>query len=162
MSPRAAWRLESMGFKEVYDYGAGEADWAAAGLPVEGAVAAVPTAGAEARKDVPTADLSETVGDVKSRLGDWDTAMVVNHEKVVLGRLYKRQLEGDQSAKVEDVMVRGPSTFRPNVSIPEMVEFMSNHDLKTAPITTSEGVLVGILYREDAEKVMHQLHEHHA
>src|SRR6266511_4403171 len=36
MSPRAAWRLESMGFAEVYDYVAGKADWGAAGLPLEG------------------------------------------------------------------------------------------------------------------------------
>ena len=27
MSPRAAWRLDSLGFQQVYDYVAGEADW---------------------------------------------------------------------------------------------------------------------------------------
>ena len=37
MSPRAAARLESLGFRQVYDYVAGEADWFASGLPMEGA-----------------------------------------------------------------------------------------------------------------------------
>ncbi len=36
MSPRAASRLESLGFREAYDYAAGKADWFAAGLPMEG------------------------------------------------------------------------------------------------------------------------------
>ena len=36
MSPRAACRLESLGFGEVYDYVAGKLDWMAAGLPTEG------------------------------------------------------------------------------------------------------------------------------
>ena len=36
MSPRAAWRLERLGFTEVYDYAAGKVDWMAAGLPTEG------------------------------------------------------------------------------------------------------------------------------
>jgi hypothetical protein len=33
MSPRAAWRLESIGFQHVYDYVAGKADWGGAGRP---------------------------------------------------------------------------------------------------------------------------------
>jgi rhodanese-related sulfurtransferase len=32
LSPRAAWRLESLGFKEVYDYAGGKADWLANGF----------------------------------------------------------------------------------------------------------------------------------
>jgi hypothetical protein len=36
MSPRAAWRLEQLGFAHVYDYTAGKVDWLAAGEPSEG------------------------------------------------------------------------------------------------------------------------------
>ncbi len=36
MSPRAAWRFESLGGTRVYDYVAGKVDWFAAGLPREG------------------------------------------------------------------------------------------------------------------------------
>jgi hypothetical protein len=36
MSPRAAWRLDELGYGEVYDYVAGKADWLAADLSTEG------------------------------------------------------------------------------------------------------------------------------
>ena len=36
LSARAAWRLESMGFQEVYRYTPGKADWLAAGWDTEG------------------------------------------------------------------------------------------------------------------------------
>ena len=36
MSPRAAWRLEGLGFEKVFDYVPGEADWFASGLPRDG------------------------------------------------------------------------------------------------------------------------------
>ncbi len=36
MSPRAACRLEALGFEQVYDYVLGIADWKAAGIPIEG------------------------------------------------------------------------------------------------------------------------------
>ena len=35
MSPRAALRLESIGFEQVYDYGASKADWGSFGLPLD-------------------------------------------------------------------------------------------------------------------------------
>ena len=68
MSPRAAWRLESLGFREVYDYAAGEADWFAGGLPREGRDAAIPRAGDVARRDVPTCGLDDRVGEVRERV----------------------------------------------------------------------------------------------
>ena len=40
-----------------------------------------------------------------------------------------------------------------------MAEYMGKHDLASAPVTTSDGVLVGLLRREDAERVAHELHE---
>ena len=49
----------------------------------------------------------------------------------------------------------GPSTFRPNVDIREMAHFMAEHDLASAPITTPDGGLVGMLMREDAEHATH-------
>jgi hypothetical protein len=54
MSPRAAWRLEGIGFEKVYDYVPGKAAWFADGLPKEGKLASVPTIGDAARRDVPT------------------------------------------------------------------------------------------------------------
>ena len=80
MSPRAAWRLESLGFAEVYDYVAGKLDWMAAGLPTEGTNAARPRVGQVARKDVPTCSLEERLGAVRDRVRalGWDVVVVVN------------------------------------------------------------------------------------
>ena len=49
MSPRAAWRLETLGFEKVFDYVDGRADWLAAGLPTEGTGSSLPKAGDVAR-----------------------------------------------------------------------------------------------------------------
>ena len=152
MSPRAAWRLESLGFAEVYDYVAGKLDWMAAGLPTEGTNAQRPRAGEVARTDVPTCGLGESLGAVRDRVRGqgWDAVMVVNDERVVLGLLRSEELDKDPGLTIEQAMRPGPSTFRPFVAIAEMARFMTEHDLESSPITTSDGRLVGLLLRPDA------------
>jgi rhodanese-related sulfurtransferase len=95
LSPRAAWRLESLGFAEVYDYVDGELDWLAAGLPTEGRNADVPRAGDVARRDVPTCRLEEPIGQVRERVraAGWDACVVVNDQRVVLGLLRAGELQ---------------------------------------------------------------------
>ena len=68
MSARAAWRLESLGFTQVYDYVAGKLDWLAAGLTSEGSNAQQPRAGDVARSDVPTCRLQERLGEVAEQV----------------------------------------------------------------------------------------------
>lgn len=149
----------------MYDYVAGKQDWLAAGLPVEGTLAGLPRAGDVARQDVPTCLLDERLGDVKERvrLAGWKVCVVVNNERIVMGLFRSKELENDDELLVEQAMRPGPSTFRPHVPIQEMAEYMTRHDLESSPITTSDGKLVGILFREDAERVAHELHEatHH-
>ncbi|HEX9376265.1 MAG TPA: CBS domain-containing protein [Actinomycetota bacterium] len=164
MSPRAAWRLEVFGFTEVYDYVGGKQDWMAAGLPFEGTRADLPTAGTVARADVPTCRLDERLGDVRDRVDEagWDLCVAVNEHRVVLGLLKQQQLDGDRDALIDDAM-RSPSTFRPHVGIVEMADVMTEHDMSTATVTTSDGVLVGVLRREDATRAaleVHRRHEH--
>jgi rhodanese-related sulfurtransferase/CBS domain-containing protein len=163
LSPRAAWRLESLGFAEVYDYVAGKQDWVAANLPFEGNAANRPLAGTVARDDVPICGLEERVGDVRARVqkAEWDACVVVNDERIVLGLLREAQLGSRDDAVVEDAMRPGPSTFRPFVSIEEMAAFMTEHELESSPVTTSEGRLVGLLRREDAVRAAHEQHSHH-
>src|SRR3954470_12431393 len=118
MSPRAAWRLESLGFSRVYDYVAGKADWGAAGLPREGSSAAQSTAGDVTNADVPTCHLDDQLAGIRERVraSGWDTCVVVNEERVVLGRLGRRALASGQGS-IEDEMSSGPSTVRPNLSL---------------------------------------------
>jgi len=152
MSPRAAWRLESLGFSAVYDYVAGKLDWMAAGLPTEGTNAQHPRAGEVSRKDVPTAQLDERLGEVRERVqaAGWDAVVVVNSERVVLGLLRSKELDKDPNLRIEQAMRPGPSTFRPYVSIRKMAESMTQHQLESSPITTSDGRLVGLLLQKDA------------
>lgn len=152
MSPRAAWRLESLGFEKVYEYSAGKLDWMAAGLPTEGTNLLRPRAGEAARKDAPTCVLNEKLGDVSDRVKatGWDSCVVVNEQRVVLGLLRAKELAGDRELSIEEAMRPAPSTFRPFVSLHEMVHFFSEHKTDNAPITTSDGRLVGLLLRQDA------------
>jgi CBS domain-containing protein len=159
MSPRAAWRLESFGFGEVYDYVAGKLDWMAAGLPTEGSNAQRPRAGDVSRKDVPTARLDERLRDVRDRarkLG-WDAVVVTNDEHVVFGLLRARELGKDPDLPMEQAMSPAPSTFRPYVAIKEMADYMSEHVLESSLITTSAGRLVGLLLLKDAIRVAGEL-----
>jgi CBS domain-containing protein len=151
MSPRAAWRLETLGFREVYDYEGGKLDWMAAGLPTDGTNNLQPRAGDAARKDVPTAGLKDRLGEVRRRAQaqGWDVAVVVNGDRVVLGLLRSKELAGDSDQLVEKAMRPAPSTFRPFVTLQEMGHFMTEHKIENAPITTSDGRLVGLLLQKD-------------
>jgi predicted transcriptional regulator len=153
MSPRAAWRLETLGFTECYDYAAGKADWFAMGRPMEGTSASLPRIGALVERDVPTCSLTETVAQVaeRTKAAGWDTCIAVNEQGVVLGRLFTKERDAGGDRPVEEVMRSGPSTFRPNVTTHEMMHFMDEHNLRTALVTDSEGKLIGLFKREDAE-----------
>ncbi|HSP10696.1 MAG TPA: CBS domain-containing protein [Candidatus Dormibacteraeota bacterium] len=152
MAPRAAARLEAMGFREIHEYKAGKLDWLAAGLPTEGDNSQRPRASTAARKDVPTCRTDERLGEVRARSGaaGWDAAVVVDERDVVLGLLRAKELARGDDLRVAEAMRPGPSTFRPYVPIKEMADYMTGHDLESAPVTTSDGKLVGLLLRSDA------------
>jgi CBS domain-containing protein len=151
MSPRAAWRLESLGFTAVYDYVPGEADWFAYGLPMEGAQAALPRVGQRARRDVPRCRLAERIGEVgdQVRAANWTICVVVNEETVVLGLLRERELAADPNATADQVMRSGPATYRPDALIADVVERMDRRGVSGVLVTLSDGRLLGWLRRED-------------
>ncbi len=164
MSPRAACRLESLGFTQVYDYTTGLADWTANGLPAEGKLVGVTREGVvcrdalrvrdAVRSDVTTCRLQDTIGSVTERLesAGQRQCVVTSEEGVVLGRLRGQALEGDPDASVEAVMESGPSTIRPDVSLAEFTKHMSAKHVRSALVTASTGHLIGVLYQKDAEE----------
>lgn len=156
MSPRAAWRLESLGFTKVFDYVAGKVDWLAGGLPIEGRLARLPRAGDVARKDVPTCRLRDRVLDVGERLREsgHSVCVVTNDEGVVLGRLRLPTLEAHPEASVEEVMESGPTTTRPDDPLEALTDRLRNAGARSILVTTPEGKLVGVLYRKDAERFL--------
>jgi CBS domain-containing protein len=153
MSPRAAWRLESLGFDRVHNYPAGKADWAANGLPREGKLAAFPDVARVVRRGVPTCRLDERVADVRARAADWGMCVVVNDANVVLGILRKKALAGDGDATAEQVMEAGPTTFRPNNLLAEMALHLAQAGVERVLVTTSDGELIGVLDQGDAARV---------
>lgn len=156
MSPRAASRFESLGFAQVYDYVAGKADWGSFGLPLEGRRPSVTRVGAHARTDVPACCPQDRLSGVRERVraAGWDTCFVTNGHGVVLGRLGRAALAGGDDVSVEEAMTPGPSTVRPSLELDTAVERMRTQNLTTLPVTRSDGVLIGVLRREDAEHAL--------
>jgi rhodanese-related sulfurtransferase len=146
LSARAAWRLESMGFQEVYRYTPGKADWLAAGWPTEGTQARKPRIRQMIQKDVPTCSLRERLEDVKSRRRpNQDLCVVVNDRNIVLGVIQGETWEANPQARVLDVMQPGPRTIRPDLDPKEAQKILRNYEAPSAIVTTSDGELLGVV-----------------
>src|SRR5258706_10011636 len=89
MAPRAAARLESLGFEQVFEYRGGKLDWLAAGKPTEGENSKRPRAGDVARRDAITCGLNDRLGDVRKRAAaaGWDVAVGVRDRRLLLRML---------------------------------------------------------------------------
>ncbi len=156
MSPRAAVRLETLGFTQLFEYAAGKADWTSSGIPTEGSMAGQPRAGDIAQRDIPTCSLADRLGDATDRAQDADqnVCMVVNADGVVLGRLRGDRLQGDSGAAIESVIEEGPTTIRADAALNEITERMRKRGVGSILVTDPEGRLLGILYRNEAERVL--------
>ena len=154
MSPRAAARLESLGFTRVYDYEAGKSDWLASPLPTEGRAAGKLDAAAMVRGDDIACHLGERLGDVANRVraAGKNVCIVVNDRHIVLGRIGGRALEGDPNSLVEDVMQPGPSTIRPDTDLGTVVSTLRDGNVAGTLVTNQEGLLIGTVYLEDVER----------
>jgi CBS domain-containing protein len=154
MSDRAAWRLESLGFTRVYRYSPGKDGWLTMGLPTEGPDAATPRAGDVADRDAPICALHDRLGDVRNRLraAGGTSCIIVNDQRVVLGRVRGEALDGDAEQTVEAVMEAGPTTVRLSEPLDKLIERMQKRKTSSIIVTTAAGVLVGVLRREDGER----------
>lgn len=154
MSPRAAARLATLGFSHVYDYVAGKADWGSFNFPLEGREGSETRVGAHLRADVPTCGLAERLREVERRVerAGWDTCFVLDDEGIVIGRLGRSALQTDEDVSIEQAMTPGPSTVRPSARLEAIVKRMREQNLTSLPVTRSDGRLVGLLLRADAEQ----------
>ena len=152
MSPRAALRLETLGFQDVYDYVPGKVDWLAHGLPREGASAGRATAGDVVRHDVPRCGIDDSIPTVAQRIAasDYGFAVVLGPNDVLLGRVRKSALE-EGTGTAASVMEPGPSTIRPHTTVEDVTKQMRDRDLRTMLVTTPEGYWLGAIRREDIE-----------
>ena len=153
MSPRAACRLATLGFTDVYDYLPGKVDWLARGLPRDGDKADEPRAIDLARRDVVTCALNDTIGHVRARVAasPYGFAFVVSDGGVLVGRLRRAALDDDPQHTAEEVMESGASTVRADTRPAKLHERLTKQKLTTAVITDPEGRLLGIVHRDDLE-----------
>jgi CBS domain-containing protein len=142
-----------MGFPRVNDYVAGKKDWGSYGLPHEGTNVPDPLAGDVAHSEVPICGLADRLADVQKRVqaAGWDTCIVVNEQRVVLGRLGRKALGSDADASVEEAMTPGPSTVRPSIGVDDLLERMRERNLTSSLVTTPDGRLVGLIRRSEVE-----------
>jgi Mg/Co/Ni transporter MgtE len=142
-----------MGFSDVYDFQAGKKSWGSYGLPREGTNVPDRTAGDVAHRDVPTCMLDERLAVVRERVraAGWDTCVVVNEQRVVLGCLGRKALAGDDEGSIAASMSPGPSTVRPSIGADALRERIRARYLTGYLVTTPDGRLVGLVRRDDLE-----------
>lgn len=140
MSPRAAWRLERLGYGPVYDYVAGKVDWMAAGLPTVRADTSARRALDVADRDPATCSPDTPVDDLPSDR----SVIVVNDAGIVLGRVRARTgLRSGRTA--EDIMQAGPTTVRADETLDPLLGRMAGRGVEEMIVTTPEGRLLGVV-----------------
>jgi CBS domain-containing protein len=139
----------------VIEYVPGKVAWYEENQPREGKAVDEIWIGDVAGSDVPTCSLTETIGDIRRRTAGWDTCVVVDADGVVLGLLRKKELDADPQARAEQMMRPGPKTFRPNVTLQELLKSMRDNEIQTnSLVTTGGGRLLGVISRADAEATL--------
>ncbi len=156
MSPRAACRLEALGFETVLDYELGIADWRAAGLPTDGEGVIFQVAADAMRPDIPTCKPSEKIGEVHKRVSEagWEDCIVVDCGDQVVGRLRASSWGEDESLTVVDVMQIAPTTVRPNEPLDKLVKRMDRRPTPLIVVATPQGGLLGVVLRDDAHRLL--------
>jgi rhodanese-related sulfurtransferase/CBS domain-containing protein len=151
LSPRAAHRLEALGFTDVSDYVPGKAAWLGDGLPSDGRRRPEQRVGAVADPDAAIVRADATVDDAAQVFTDTDSdiAIVLNEHDVVLGLLRRETCALDPKTPVVDVVRPGPPTFRPSMTVRELVQWFQKTDQAQAIITNNGGEWIGVIRRDD-------------
>ena len=152
MSPRAACRLATLGFTQVYDYMPGKVDWLARNLPIAGTAADAAIIGRYLRDEVVTTAPDEPIADVRARVAasPHSFALVTTGDGILLGRLRGSHLDhADATAVVADVMEAGPSTLRPHEPADAVRARLVDKGLSYAIVTDPDGRLLGTVHPDD-------------
>ena len=105
---------------------------------------------------MPTCHPSEQLSKVRQATyaAGWKQCVVLNDAGIVVGRLRREAWNAAPETLVEDVMENGPTTFRPHTLLAPLVKRMQDRKVASVIITTSNGALIGVLFRADAEKYL--------
>jgi rhodanese-related sulfurtransferase/CBS domain-containing protein len=149
LSARAAHRLATLGFSDVYDYTASKVAWLALGLPAEGSRPSTRRAGAHVRRDVPTTRLDGTVDDLEATIGDAERVVVLDEDDVVLGIVRRDALGLEPVTPVEAVLQPAPPSVRPSIPLDELAESMEQDGRSYVIVSHLDGTFVGVIERDD-------------
>jgi rhodanese-related sulfurtransferase len=152
LSPRAAARLATIGFTDVYDYAASKLDWIGAGMPFEGKRADGPRLATLADPNVPTCRLDETMADVAERIDGWDVCLVIDDRRVVLGLVHSEAAGSEGSRPVIDCMQEAPDTWRPHMTPKELLKQIDEVRSPWVLVTNLDGTLVGVTRPDEVRK----------
>ncbi len=143
-----------MGFDDVYDYVPGKVDWLAHNLPVEGDRPEAPIAGRVMRGDAVLCRPTDRTSGVRELIerSPYPFALVTADDGTLLGRAPASALDGASERSVWEVAEPGPKTFRPHTSAEKVAAALAEKDLRWAIVTTPEGRLLGVAWREDLER----------
>jgi CBS domain-containing protein len=113
------------------------------------------------QREVPTCRLEDDLKSAlaRARAAGWESCAVVNATGVVLGRVRVGAVDGDPGQSIDAVMEAGPGTVRPSEELEGLVARMQKKGINQILVTTSDGRLVGIMRRDDAERLLQQ-HPH--
>jgi CBS domain-containing protein len=114
-----------------------------------------------AQREVPTCRLEDDLKSAlaRARAAGLEGCVVVNAAGVVLGRVRVGAADGDTGQSIDAVMESGPGTVRPSEELEGLVARMQKKGINQILVTTSDGRLVGIMRRDDAERLLQQ-HPH--
>lgn len=152
MSPRAACRLATLGFTQVYDYVPGKVDWLARNQPVEGTDADTETIGQHLRQEVTTSRPDEPISQVQARVARsaHRFALVTTADGTLLGRLRAAALDdADPTRPAGEVMEAGPSTLRPHDPAAATKDRLVDKGLSYAIVADPDGRLLGTVHPAD-------------
>jgi rhodanese-related sulfurtransferase/CBS domain-containing protein len=152
LGPRAASRLETLGFTDVYEYSAGKDDWLSSGNDFEGTLADVPRA-IDAAKDVAVTRLDEDMTVVKELAKHSPVVAVVNEDGILMGRIDSHVSNAGAGDSVESLMEDGPKTVRPSEKVEDLLEVMDGEKRDDVLVTDPKGALLGIVFKDDAAEL---------
>jgi hypothetical protein len=138
MSPRAAWRLDHLGFEDVCDYGGGKMDWLGYGLDYEGSADLI----TRHLVDPMTCCTGDRLGDMRSRAAPEGECFVVDNG-VLVGSV-DLEVDANDDARVGDVATFGVSTVRPSQEREDLAQKLRQSRASRAVVTDPNGRLLGL------------------
>ena len=134
-----------MGYRHVFVYAGGKAEWMAYGLPIVRGADLPPLVGDAVDRDVPRCRPEEPIETARDTAYDrgMDICPVVSADGVLLGLCTRVSLHAHPSVAVELVMEPGPLTVRPSMPVADAMKIIERKKMYSLLVTTPDGKLIG-------------------